>query len=371
VRDQRILGLIDAMLTAGVMEEGLFQHTEEGTPQGGILSPLLANIYLHEFDKWWWEEYGHLSLYRKARRRRAGLGNCILTRYADDFLLLCNGPRAEAERIREEAREVLWERLRLELSMEKTHLTHATDGFDFLGFHIKWMLPKTRKPWLRVTPSKKSVERFKRTIKAQTRRNTFYQAPLEKIRILNRIMRGWNQYYEYANATAVARRLTYWANDRFFLWLKKRHKKRARWVMRHYRHRERRGQHDRWNLGVLDEKGNMVFLYQLTDLHRRIYYVRTPPHPHLEQVDDNTFDTPFPVFWEGRTQVEKSAWFELRLAALARDNYRCMRCGSTANLHVHHIQPKREGGSDGLDNLRTLCWDCHTTTTPWGRPPGS
>src|SRR5690606_14440465 len=190
----------------------------------------------------------------------ARLGNCVLTRYADDFLLLCNGPRAEAERIREEAREVLWERLQLELSMEKTHLTHASDGFDFLGFHIRWMLSATRKPWLRVTPSKKNIERLKRIIKSQTKRNTFYQAPLEKLRILNRIMRGWNQYYEYANATAIASKLTYWANDRFFLWLKKRHKKGARWVLHHYRHRERRGTHDRWNLGVPDETGNMVFL---------------------------------------------------------------------------------------------------------------
>lgn len=371
VCDQRIIGLIDAMLKAGVMEGRLFQHTEEGTPQGGILSPLLANIYLHEFDKWWWETYGRLSLYQKHKRRKAGLGNCILTRYADDFLLLCNGPRVEAERLREEARQVLWDVLRLELSMEKTHLTHATDGFDFLGFYIKWMLPKTGKPWLRVTPSQKSIERFKRTIKGQTRRNTFYQAPLEKIRILNRIMRGWNQYYEYANATTTASKLTYWANDRLFLWLKKRHKKRARWVMHQYRHRERRGRHDRWNLGVPDEKGNMVFLYQLTDLHRRIYYARRVPHPYLDSVEDDGLDNPFPVFWEGKTTVEKSAWFELRLETLARDNYRCTQCGSASNLHVHHVQSRREKGDDWLDNLTTLCWDCHTTTTPWGRPPNS
>ena len=111
VRDKQIINLIAAMLKAGVMEGGLFQHTEEGTPQGGILSPLLANIYLHQFDRWWWEKYGKLTLYEKAKRRKAGLGNCILTRYADDFIILCNGPRAEVERIREEARQELWDRL--------------------------------------------------------------------------------------------------------------------------------------------------------------------------------------------------------------------------------------------------------------------
>ena len=61
VQDERVIGLIEAMLKAGVMEEDLFQHTPEGTPQGGILSPLLANIYLHEFDRWWWEKYGSLT----------------------------------------------------------------------------------------------------------------------------------------------------------------------------------------------------------------------------------------------------------------------------------------------------------------------
>jgi RNA-directed DNA polymerase len=180
VQDKRILTLIEAMLKAGMMENGLFQHTEEGTPQGGILSPLLANIYLHQFDLWWWEKYGKLSLYEKAKRRKAGIGNCILTRYADDFILLCNGPKAEAGKIREEARQMLWDKLRLELSLEKTHITHVTDGFDFLGYHLEWKLPQNRKPWLRVTPSQKSIERFKRTIKEQTRRNTLYQSPLEK-----------------------------------------------------------------------------------------------------------------------------------------------------------------------------------------------
>ncbi|MAU00349.1 MAG: group II intron reverse transcriptase/maturase [Anaerolineaceae bacterium] len=308
VKDKRVISLIASMLTAGLMEKGLFQHTEEGTPQGGILSPLLANIYLHEFDLWWWQKYGSLTTYEKAKRRKQGIGNCILTRYADDFVLLCNGPREEAERIREEARQVLWDKLHLELSMEKTHLTHVTEGFDFLGFHVQWKLPKQGKPWLRVTPSQKSIQRLKRTIKNQTRRNTFYQSPLEKIKSLNRVMRGWNQYYEYANATTTAVKLTYWANDRLFLWLKKRHKHGARWVMNTYRHRQQYKQYNRWNLGVKDERGQMVFLYQMTDLHRRIYYARTHPHPYLFSLPsvESSLDTPFPLFWEGQTTPEKS-----------------------------------------------------------------
>ena len=373
IRDERIISLITEMLKAGIMEGRLFQHTIEGTPQGGILSPLLANIYLHEFDLWWWEKYGRLTRSEKAKRRRQGIGNCVLTRYADDFVLLCNGPREEAERIRKEAQQVLWDKLRLELSMEKTHLTHVTKGFDFLGFHLQWKLPRQGKPWLRVTPSMKSIQRFKHNIKQQTRRNTFYQSPLERIRSLNRMMRGWNQYYEYANATATASKLTYWANGRLFLWLKKRHKRGARWVMQTYRHREQLKQHNRWNLGTKDEHGHILFLYQLTDLHRRIYYARTHPHPYLlpTSTTETDLDTPFPLFWEGQTTPEKAAWVNIRIAVLARDNHRCTQCGSTKQLQIHHCHPRRQNGTNKMDNLQTLCKDCHARTPSWGRPPGT
>jgi group II intron reverse transcriptase/maturase len=373
IRDKRVVRLIEAMLQAGVVEEERYQPTPEGTPQGGVLSPLLANIYLHELDLWWWEAYGKLTPYQKAKRRRMGVGNCIMTRYADDFVLLCNGPRAEVERVRAAVHQMLWDSLRLELSLEKTRITHVTDGFDFLGFHLIWKLPQHGKPWLRVTPSKESIQRFKRNIKGMTRRDTFYQSPLEKIRSLNRVMEGWNRYYEYVNATQTASKLTYWANDRLFRWLKKRHKRGARWVVQTYRHREQRGGRDRWNLGVKDESGQLVFLYQLTDLHRRVYYARKHPHPYLtDQQGADTFpDAPFPQFWNGRTTPAKAEWAEIRLAVLARDGYRCTQCGAQESLHVHHRRARRQGGTSQLDNLETLCQRCHAQTKSWGRPRGT
>lgn len=374
VKDQPITDLIKRILKAGVIENGHYQPTLEGTPQGGILSPLLTNIYLYEFDHWWWDKYGSLTLYQKAKRRKQGIGNCILTRYADDFVLLCNGPRIEVERLREEVRQVLWDELRLELSLEKSQITHVTDGFDFLGFHLQWQLPKDRKPWLRVTPSQKSIDRFKHSLKTMTRRQTFYQAPLDKIKSLNRMMRGWNQYYEYVNATATASQLSYWANDRLFIWLKKRHKRSARWLIQTYRHREQRGHSNRWSLGVKDEQGQMVYLYHLTDLHRHIYYARKHPHPYLtdQPIDPDTdLETPFLQRWDGHTTPEKADWAEIRLAVLARDNYRCTQCGSSDDLHVHHCQARRQGGTHQMDNLQTLCASCHAQTVSWGRPSGT
>ncbi len=186
-------------------------------------------------------------------------------------------------------------------------------------------------------------------------------------------MRGWNQYYAYVNATSIASSLTYWANDRFFGWLRKRHKRGVRWVERTYRHRERVGTHDRWNLGVKNERGELVYLYQLTDLHRRIYYPRQRPHPYLtDGLPVETLPvTPFPTTWDGHTTPAKADWAELRLVILERDGYRCTRCGSTTHLHIHHRHSRCQGGTDEMDNLETLCGDCHMRTTPWGRPRGT
>jgi RNA-directed DNA polymerase len=132
IQDQRIVKLIAGMLKAGVLEDGLFARTEEGTPQGGPLSPLLANIYLHELDRWI-RRYGPgLTPKEKKCRRRNHEGNAVYQRYADDFVILWNGPKAKTEELREELRRFLQEELHLELSLEKTKITHATEGFDFL-----------------------------------------------------------------------------------------------------------------------------------------------------------------------------------------------------------------------------------------------
>ncbi len=98
IADRRILQLLERFLKAGVMEQGLFTKTELGTPQGSVVSPLLANIYLHQLDLYWWDHYGSLGKKQKERRRQEGKGNCALLRYADDWLLLTNGGKAEAYR---------------------------------------------------------------------------------------------------------------------------------------------------------------------------------------------------------------------------------------------------------------------------------
>ena len=127
VADKRLLKLIGCFLKAGMMQGSLFHRTESGTPQGAICSPLLANIYLHQLDMFWWNKYGSLNRKQKEKRRTQRLGNCALIRYADDWLLLTNGGKEEAFRLREEFQSFLKEELKLELNVEKTRVTHVSE----------------------------------------------------------------------------------------------------------------------------------------------------------------------------------------------------------------------------------------------------
>jgi len=116
IADRRLLKLITRFLKAGLMENRLFQHSDLGVPQGGICSPLLANIYLHRLDRFWWDKYGNLDRKSKERRRKLHLGNCGFVRYADDWLMLTNGSKEEAYRLRDEIQTFLRDELKLELS---------------------------------------------------------------------------------------------------------------------------------------------------------------------------------------------------------------------------------------------------------------
>ena len=136
IKDKNILRVIWKFLRSGVMEKRTFRDTTLGTPQGGISSPLLANIYLHELDRYM-ERYTSLPLEERRKRRQQGIGNFTSVRYADDFVVLSNGSKAEVERMREELHQFLKAKLRLDLSREKTKITHVNDGFKFLGFWIQ------------------------------------------------------------------------------------------------------------------------------------------------------------------------------------------------------------------------------------------
>ena len=166
ISDERLLSLVWKFLRAGVMERRLFKDTNLGTPQGGIISPLLANVYLHELDKYM-ERYTGIPSSGKRVRRKTGLANYAYVRYADDFVILSNGTREQVKEMREEVRNFLASTLYLSLSMEKTRITHLNDGFDFLGFTIRRSMGHNGMK-TKVLISRKGEEKHLRVIQAAT-----------------------------------------------------------------------------------------------------------------------------------------------------------------------------------------------------------
>lgn len=186
IADGRILDLITAMLQSGVMKEGKIEETVEGTPQGGVISPLLANIYLNHFD------------------RRMGENGYLLIRYADDLLIFCK-TESEAQRVLQTATETMEQELRLTLNPEKTRIVMARKkGVEFLGFRFngRWRRPKD-----------KAVDKFREAIRYRTRRAQPKNVQ-NVIELINPIIEGWGRYFCKGTPKTIFRILDSWIRGR-------------------------------------------------------------------------------------------------------------------------------------------------------------
>jgi RNA-directed DNA polymerase len=194
ITDKRLCNLVKAFLKAGVLNDlGDREESLTGTPQGGILSPLLANIALSVLDEHFTRQWNTAmgSAYQRSQRRRNGLGNWRLVRYADDFVLLVSGDRHHAEALREQVSAVIAP-LGLRLAPEKTRVVHIDEGFDFLGFHIRRMRKRgTNKHYVYTTPSRASVQKARNRVRERTYRSTLNGDLDELITSVNRFLRGW------------------------------------------------------------------------------------------------------------------------------------------------------------------------------------
>lgn len=227
ITDKRVCALVKAFLKAGVLtSSGEREQTLTGTPQGGILSPLLANIALSVLDDHFagqWQQQ-MASDYQRAKRKRAGLANWRLIRYADDFVVMVSGERHHAEALREEVVAVLAP-LGLRLSPDKTRVVHIDQGLDFLGFHIRRMRkPGTSKQVVYTVPSKKAIQSIKDTVKATTSRSTLHMAVDELIVSLGASLRGWATYFRHAVAKQVFGHIDQYAWRRLTKWLRCKHR---------------------------------------------------------------------------------------------------------------------------------------------------
>ena len=226
VTDRKILRLVRGFLRAGIIRQhGAFAASLTGTPQGGVASPLLANIYLSVLDRHFaaiWER-DMSPPWRRQQRRRKGLANYRLVRFADDFVVLVHGDRSDAERIKAEIAQVLSHQLGMTLAVDKTHTTHIDDGFVFLGFRIQ---RRTRGDGRRVVltiPSKQALAGVKHAIKQATGPATVSLRLGQVLRKINSILRGWAAYFRYGVSKKTFSYLGYYAWWRMIHWIRRKH----------------------------------------------------------------------------------------------------------------------------------------------------
>ena len=209
VSDGRVLRLIESILKAGCYAEGKRIPTEQGTPQGGVISPLLANIYLNVLDTLW-----------VVKRVEERLG-ARLVRYADDCVILCRG---NTDRILNGVRRV-FDNLHLKLNEEKTRVVDARrESFNFLGFTIGMKRGrKTGKMYSHIEPSKKALKHVRSAIKQLTTER-YSATPTEVvIRRVNEVARGWVGYFRFGNCTKAMSYLRYYLGYRMRIYIRRKH----------------------------------------------------------------------------------------------------------------------------------------------------
>jgi group II intron reverse transcriptase/maturase len=209
ISDRRVLRLIVGWLKAGVLADRVLLHPESGTPQGGVLSPLLCNVVLHRLDRQW-----------QAKCRRLG----VMVRYADDLVILC--PTEERAEAALAALETILASLGLELAQAKTRLVDLREhgqGFDFLGFHHRRMQSRRGSYFCYRWPSRAAVRSARANIKARTERRRVPLSVDHVVEDLNRFLRGWRNYYRYGNSSKVFHQLDYLVIERLARFISKKH----------------------------------------------------------------------------------------------------------------------------------------------------
>jgi RNA-directed DNA polymerase len=215
--DQPVLKLLRAMLRAGVMEDGQLRRPATGTPQGGVVSPVLCNVYLHRLDRAWDEQDG------------------VLVRYADDAIVMC-WSRSQAERALQRLTGLLAD-LGLEPKAAKTRIVRLEvggGGFDFLGFHHRLVRSpglngKRPVTFLARWPADKAMQHARDRIREITGRERLLVPAEWIVEDLNRFLRGWAGYFRYGNSARVLGQIRNYALERLALWLSKKGNRRRAW----------------------------------------------------------------------------------------------------------------------------------------------
>ncbi|ORV77346.1 group II intron reverse transcriptase/maturase [Mycobacterium gastri] len=310
-------GLIERWLRAGVIEKGRFSPTEEGSPQGGVISPLLMNVALHGLE----EAAGVRYRTTGTHAGQSVEGTPILVRYADDLAVCCCS-REQAEQVK--ARLAVWLAPRgLAFNEDKTRIVHLEAGFDFLGFNLRRYRRGNGPGKLLIKPSRDAVMRIRHRLADEMRRMRGSNA-MAVIARLNPIIRGWAAYYRGVVSSKAFRALDDYLWRLTYRWACHTHpRKPKRWVVRRYFGRFNRFRNDRWVFGsrdhVLNDRGDIAHLtrFSWTEIvrHQLVTGGASPDDPDL------TF------YWAARRRKVLPPLDSYNLRLLAKQDGCCPLCG--------------------------------------------
>jgi RNA-directed DNA polymerase len=334
--------VIGRWLRAGVVELGRYRPTEEGTPQGGVISPLLANIALDGIERLFHSE-GRTGRYIGPARRPGRNRKVSLTRYADDFVVTAPSREVLEEYIQPKLEAFLAER-GLELSEAKTRTVHIDEGFNFLGFTIRRFRGKVL-----TQPQKEKVQAHLRQLRAVVGR---YRASSQDtlIRQMNPIIGGWANYYRHGASKRTYQKVDTGLWRMLWRWAKRRHPhKSGPW--RYQRYWKQEG-HRKW---VFGKEGRKLCQPSQTPITRWIK-VRGTSSP---------YDPALRRYWEARHRraLAEQVPSPRKRQVLRAQGYRCAGCGQPFQpqecIHLHHRVPRKEGGTGAVGNLAAVHPHCH------------
>ena len=340
-------GLISQWLRAGYLEDGQMHPTMSGTPQGGIISPLLANIALHGMET-------ALGIFRYTQGVVKKGTRKLVVRYADDFLVFCE-TEAEAEATQADLQRFLSIR-GLTLSEEKTRIVHLSEGFDFLGFNVRhYRSINTQTGWkLLIKPSLKSVAQFREKLRHTFKRLQGSNA-MCLIRVLNPIIRGWANYYRGVVSSEVFGHLSGYIFWKVRRWISKTHPNKSyTWRDRRYwmEHPAYPGSH--WSF-VDQGSGMVLYRIEFTRIQRHVL-IRGDACP-----DDPSYQGYFEQRNRRSSKIEDYSKAAQRIIRLQHS--RCLHCGQSLfngeEVHIHHKTQRSQGGSNHASNLIALHMVCH------------
>jgi hypothetical protein len=276
---------------------------------------------------------------------------------------------------KQEVKDFLENELHLQLSEEKTLITHVNNGFDFLGFHVQRCKPEGQ--WVvHLRPTEKGKERVKGKIKDLTSRSWTWMDEYNRLTTLNAIVKGWSEYYKHTSLLEDIEEITRYTWFRYLGWLLKKHKGSRKQMLIQTKTKSIYNR-TRWTAEIREGAvalGTYQWLPTRKELERSKYMQKGKggfQHPYLPNENDETPTTDFPMGETGpdesiftatigttsrKSRNEPLEMAELKLRARMRDGFKCVRCGSTENLRVHH---KKGTKSHLLEDLETLCQKCH------------